>query len=120
MRIAIIGSRGFSEPRKVTDYVASLPDAAVVVSGGARGVDTWAERAARARGLGVEIHPAEWEKYGKRAGFVRNYAIVKDADRVVAFWDGQSKGTAHSIRIAREMGKDVEIISDTDNAARRA
>lgn len=110
MKIAIVGSREYASPHEVTNFVASLPDDAVVVSGGARGVDTWAEQAARMRGLAVEVHRANWKDYGKRAGFVRNYTIVKSADRVVAFWDGESRGTAHSIRIAREMGKDVLVI----------
>jgi predicted Rossmann fold nucleotide-binding protein DprA/Smf involved in DNA uptake len=110
MKIAIVGSRDFHDPQAVTDFVASLPSDAVIVSGGARGVDTWAERAALARGLSVEVHKANWDAYGKRAGFVRNFLIVKSADRVVAFWDGRSKGTAHSIRVAREIGKDVQVL----------
>jgi hypothetical protein len=110
MKIAIVGSRDYHDPSAVQACVSSLPPDTIVVSGGARGVDSWAERAARARGLAVEIHPANWDAYGKRAGFVRNYEIIKSADRVVAFWDGRSKGTAHSIRVARELGKELEII----------
>lgn len=110
MKIAIVGSRDYHDPQAVADTVAGLPGDTTVISGGARGVDSWAERAARARGLAVEIHPANWDAYGRRAGFVRNYTIVKSADRVIAFWDGKSKGTAHSIRVARNLGKDIEIV----------
>lgn len=110
MKIAIVGSRDYRSPATVTDYVAALPVDTIIVSGGARGVDTWAERAARARGLAVEIYPANWDKYGKRAGFVRNHDIVKAADKIVAFWDGQSRGTAHSIQCARTLNKELEII----------
>ena len=110
MKIAIVGSRDYAKPQDVTNFVATLPADTVVVSGGARGVDSWAERAARARGLAVEIYEANWTAYGRRAGFVRNYTIVKAADQVVAFWDGQSKGTAHSIQVARDLGKDVRIV----------
>lgn len=110
MKIAIVGSRGFHDPQAVADMVATFPPDTTVVSGGARGVDTWAAQTARACGLAIEVYPADWDAYGKRAGFVRNYDIVKASDRVIAFWDGQSKGTAHTIRIAREMGKEVHIV----------
>jgi nucleoside 2-deoxyribosyltransferase len=82
----------------------------VVVSGGARGVDLEAEGAARARGLAVQIFPADWDKYGKRAGFLRNQQIVDAADTVVAFHDGVSRGTLHTIGLAKAAGKPVRII----------
>lgn len=105
MHVAIVGSREFPEPEKVRDYVNSLDVGTVVVSGGASGVDSWAEEAARARGLEVMIFPADWRTYGKRAGMIRNQQIVLAADIVVAFHDGVSKGTAHTIKMARKMGK---------------
>ena len=110
MKIAIVGSREYPRPQDVTDYVARLPADTVIVSGGARGVDSWAERAARARGLAVEIFPANWTAYGKRAGYVRNAEIVKASDRVVAFWDGESRGTAHTMECAKHYGKPLEVI----------
>lgn len=79
------------------------------MSGGARGVDIIAERAARARDLSTHIIFADWTKHGKSAGYRRNVAIVAVAHRVVAFWDGQSRGTKHTVDIARKAGKPVDV-----------
>ena len=94
----------------VSLYVAELPRDTTVISGGARGVDTAAIGAARALGMNCEIFPAQWEKFGKSAGFRRNIDIVAAADKVVAFWDGESKGTKLSIDLARDSKKPLEII----------
>jgi len=81
-----------------------------IISGGARGADTLAEMYARHRALPVKVFPAEWDKYGKSAGFRRNADIVKNSDIIVAFWDGKSKGTKHTIDLARRYFKEVKII----------
>jgi len=109
-RVAIVGSRTYPCPHRVYDFVDSLPVDTVVVSGGAPGVDTWAENAAWRRGLARTIHVADWEKHGHGAGLRRNSSIVTDADRLVAFWDGKSPGTADTIRKARAIGIPVEVI----------
>ena len=59
-RIAIIGSRDFPTAQLVEAYVASLPDDSIVVSGGAKGVDSWAVQAAENRGLEVKVFDADW------------------------------------------------------------
>jgi predicted Rossmann fold nucleotide-binding protein DprA/Smf involved in DNA uptake len=109
MRVAIVGSREYSNLNRVREFVKALPPGTVVISGGARGVDHTAATAARIRGLEVVEYLAEWEHYGQRAGFMRNADIVAAADRVVAFWDGQSRGTQHTIQLATNAGKDVTI-----------
>jgi hypothetical protein len=76
-----------------------------VVSGGARGVDSWAVDFARARGLHFEEYPADWDRYGKSAGYHRNRDLVDKADFVVAFWDGVSRGTFHTIQLALQAEK---------------
>lgn len=113
MKIAIVGSREYKNLRAVIEYVHQLPSDTIVISGGARGVDATAESAARACGLEVEIHPALWDVFGKSAGFKRNHTIVAIAEKVVAFWDGKSRGTQHTILIARAACKQVEIIKDS-------
>lgn len=110
MKIAIVGSRGFSPLSRVQEFVDSLALGTVVVSGGARGVDTTAESSARSRGLCCEIYLPDWKKYGRSAGFVRNRLIVEAADKVIAFWDGTSRGTKHSIDLAKKLNKELEII----------
>ncbi len=54
-------------------------------------------------------HPADWKRLGKRAGFARNQTIVDDCDEVLAWWDGKSRGTAHTIGMARKAGKPVTV-----------
>lgn len=109
MKIAIVGSRDYPNLNRVREFVKALPVGTVVVSGGARGVDYVAATTARIRGLEVIEYLAEWEQYGQRAGYLRNKDIVAAADRVVAFWDGRSRGTQHTIQLATEAGKDVTI-----------
>lgn len=113
-KVAIVGSRNYPRLDLVRQYVASLAEDTVVVSGGARGVDETAEQAARERGLQVESRPANWE-HGKLAGFRRNSEIVAAADEVVAFWHAQSRGTFDTITKARKTGKPVLIFDSEGN-----
>lgn len=107
--VAIVGSRNYSDLGAVEDFVATLPKGTVVVSGGAGGVDHTAELSAVEHGLDVVSIPAAWVRHGKAAGFIRNRHIVKIADRVVAFWDGKSRGTANTVALAKEAGKPCEV-----------
>lgn len=109
MKVAIVGSRNYGDLSKVREFVMGLPGDTIVVSGGAQGVDSVAERAARSRGLQVVIFAADWKQYGKKAGLRRNYDIVQEAEWIYAFWDGISTGTAHTIKVAREQGKEVTV-----------
>lgn len=110
MRVAIVGSRDFPHMDWVLREVSFLPQGSCVISGGARGVDRAAVLQAQEIGLETLVFPADWDKYGKRAGFLRNQQIVMAADRIVAFWDGESKGTAHTISMAMRANKPVVII----------
>lgn len=119
MKLAIVGSRSFGDRiddakvrKAVQAYIATLPADTVIVSGGASGVDTWAEEAARKRGLKVIVFKPDWKKYNKSAGMIRNAQIIEAADEVVAWWDGFSHGTANSIERARKAGKPVVINPD--------
>lgn len=76
----------------------------VVVSGCARGADRIGEWWAMCHGFEVDKHPADWDVYGKRAGYMRNVEMVDSCDGVVAFWDGESKGTKHTIEYAKQKG----------------
>lgn len=111
MRVAIVGSRDYPDLAEVRRYVGTLPPDTVVVTGGARGVDRVAADEAESRGLAVVIHCAKWDDEGRSAGYRRNIRIVEDCDRVVAFWDGGSRGTQHTIDIARRKGRPVEVIT---------
>jgi hypothetical protein len=108
-RVAIVGSRAYPRLDLIEAFVASLPAGTVVVSGGARGVDSVAEIAARDRGLDVVVYQADWERLGRKAGPVRNAEIVANADRVVGFWDGKSRGTLNTVMQADRAGLPVEV-----------
>lgn len=84
--------------------------AVIVVSGGASGADALGERYAKERGLACERFPAEWDKYGKSAGYRRNTQMAEVADVLVAFWDGASRGTGHMIDIARDRGLPTRVV----------
>ena len=59
----------------------------IIISGTARGADKLGERYAREKGYKIERYPANWDKYGKRAGYIRNEQMAKVADACVCFWD---------------------------------
>lgn len=88
-----------------------------VISGGAVGADQFSARLVREwnKQVGYEEiklteHLPNWDLYGKRAGFIRNELIIKDADMVLAFWDGLSKGTGNSLSIAKRLKKTTLIV----------
>lgn len=113
LKIAIVGSRGFAYPNAVTKFVKNeFQPSWVVVSGGAQGPDSIAADKATDLGVTVIVHLPNWATLGKIAGFARNSLIVADADIVVAFWDGQSRGTNDTITKARKAGKPVWVVQD--------
>ena len=112
-RIIIAGGRDFSDYNLLSttmDYLLSrVNDEIIVVCGKARGADTLGELYAQERGYTVQYFPADWERYGKSAGHVRNTEMAKNADALVAFWDGSSRGTKNMIEIAQKHGLKIRI-----------
>jgi predicted Rossmann fold nucleotide-binding protein DprA/Smf involved in DNA uptake len=104
MRIAIVGSRTFEDydfmEQKLDQLFLNIGKPEKIISGGALGADTLAQMYADIHHIPFEEHRPEWKRYGQRAGFVRNQIIVGNSDYVIAFWDGESKGTAHTILTA--------------------
>lgn len=110
MRVAIVGCRDWRDTSVIRDLIERLPADTVVVSGHGGNVDLYAERAAKARGLQTLIFPADWKKYGRSAGPLRNATIVGNSDYVIAPWDGKSHGTHDTIRKAESAGIPVQIV----------
>lgn len=111
MKLAVIGSRGFDNYELVEQVLSDYKDkVSLVISGGAIGADTLGEQWAKNNNINTVIYPADWVKYGKRAGFVRNNDIIYSCDVCVAFWDGESRGTLDSIKKAESMGKEIILI----------
>lgn len=112
MKVAVIGTRcetGLASVWHDLDRARARWGDFTVVSGGARGVDTFAALWAADRGLTMVEFLPDYFAHGRRAPLVRNQTIVDNADRVIAFWDGKSGGTAYTIRLAKEAGKPVYI-----------
>lgn len=113
MKLAVVGSRGFDNYELLKlklDTLHSKKPISLIISGGAIGADSLAERWAKENGVETKIFVPDWNKYGKSAGYRRNVDIVDFSDAVVAFWDGISRGTQHSINIAKEKQKPIAII----------
>ena len=90
MRVAVIGSRGL----QVKDLGEYLPkETTEIISGGARGIDACARVYALRYGLKLTEYLPEYNKYGRSAPLKRNITIIENADLVLAFWDGSSRGT---------------------------
>ena len=107
MRIAIIGSRTL----KIDDIDKYIPDnVEEIVSGGANGVDLCAREYAIKHGVKLVEFLPEYEKYKKNAPLKRNLQIIDYADKVIAFWDGKSRGTKFVIDNCRIKNKDIEVI----------
>jgi len=109
--LGIVGSPDFLDLDLVCSFVQTLPADTIVVSGGARGVDRVAAVAARARDLRVIEYLADWDRLGRRAGFLRNLEVVRRCDRMAAFWDGASKDISEAIGLARRQGRPLRIFS---------
>ena len=76
-------------------------DITEIVSGTARGADTLGAKYAVDNDIPVKEFPANWDKHGRSAGYLRNEEMAEYADMVICFWDGQSRGTRHMIDLAK-------------------
>ena len=106
MKIAIVGSRKV----KAVGIEELVSPGDEIVSGGAKGVDTQAAEYALKNGLKLTVLLPRYDRYGRAAPLIRNREIVDYADKIIAFWDGSSKGTLSVIRYAEKTGKPCHIV----------
>lgn len=116
MKLIIAGSREFDDYDLLRDVIIrTYPDPYLVieeiVSGTARGADKLGERFASQFGIRLKQFPANWERWGKSAGYIRNADMAVYANALLAFWDGESKGTRHMIDTAIKKELTVNIIN---------
>ena len=113
-RVIIAGGRDFDDYEllrsRMDDLLNYKKDGITVVCGEARGADSLGRRYAEERGYQIASFPADWSKYHKQAGYIRNVEMANNADALAAFWDGKSRGTKHMIETARKFGLQVKII----------
>src|SRR3954465_2946642 len=113
MRVLVCGSRGWGRVWQVRMVYAELDKLkpTEIISGGARGADRVAEVWAKTNSVPITVFTPDWNKYGRRAGILRNNQMLDtNPDLVLAFWDGVSTGTKHTINEARKRGMKVEVI----------
>ncbi len=117
-RVAIVGSRrGISNAEFTTQmekWVEKYSYPSAIITGGAQGVDSFAEAFAKEKGIHLILVPANWAVHGKGAGFYRNSLIVALCGCVIAFHINNSKGTQDTINKARQQGKYVYLYTERD------
>jgi hypothetical protein len=124
LRIIIAGSREFNDYKLLNNSMQDILgdrnfpecEAVRIISGTARGADQLGEKFAKEKGLQLTRMAADWDTYGKRAGYIRNEQMAKfsvedgNSGMLIACWDGVSKGTKHMIDLATKNGLEVHII----------
>lgn len=117
IKVIIAGTRDFDNyellKQKMDKILAARVrnnEEIIIVSGTARGADKLGERYARERGYTIKRFPADWDKNGKRAGYIRNEEMAKYADACVCFWDETSRGTKHMIDLATRYKLALRVI----------
>lgn len=116
-KVIVAGGRDFADyaylKEKLDEVFASLGDLdshpIEIISGMAKGADTLGIKYAEEHKLTMVLYPANWKKYPRMAGILRNMNMLVTATHLVAFWDGKSHGTKHMIEIAKEKGIPVWI-----------
>lgn len=102
MRIIIAGSRTITNYNSVVEAIEeSRFNITTIISGRANGIDQLGERYGKEHNIPIDMYPADWVQYGKRAGYIRNQQMASNADGLIAIWDGVSEGTNHMINIAK-------------------
>ena len=113
-RVIIAGGRDFSDydflARTMDRLLYEVTDDITVVCGMARGADSLGEKYATEKNYAIDYHQAEWSQFGRGAGYRRNIKMAECSDALVAFWDGDSKGTKHMIETAQKHGLKTRVI----------
>jgi len=115
-KVIVAGSRNFNNYDLVKEKLDRIlkqkcDEEICIISGRAKGADSLGEQYAIEHKLYLLLFPADWDKYGNKAGYIRNVEMAERADALVAFWDGTSKGTKHMIDIANTKGLKVRVIN---------
>lgn len=115
MKLGVVGSRLWLDKNKVFNELKTIKEPIkMIISGGAEGVDSIANEYAKLYGLIMVIFYPNWKSIGKSAGYARNIKIINASDKVIAFHNGTSKGTLHSIQLAMKQHKLLKIVTLKD------
>lgn len=114
-RVVVAGCRNYNNYNQAKSYIDNCireirkKYILVFISGSCTGADMLGERYAKENGYLIERYPAEWDKYGRNAGPMRNMKMAHICDYVICFWDGKSKGTKSMIDCAKKLNKPIRI-----------
>ena len=108
MRLLVVGSRNI-ESFDLSKYINK--EVSLIISGGAKGIDTLAEKYADKHGISKLILRPNYNLYGKSAPLLRNKQMVEICDSVLIVWDGKSNGTKYTIEYAKKRGKDFRLVT---------
>lgn len=114
MKILVCGSRNWTDEDAIRNAITKELPVSEIIHGGARGADTIVGQVAAEMGVPVKVFKADWDRHGKAAGPIRNKQMLDESkpDAVLAFPLGESKGTWHMIRIAKNAGVRVTVYGD--------
>jgi len=110
MKLAITGNKEFNNYTLFCSTLDRISDISELISGGAVGTDSKAKRYAEERNIDFLEFPPDYKLYGNEAKFERNRSIVENCDSILAFWDGNCKGTGYTIEYGRKLKKPVRVI----------
>lgn len=113
MKVIIAGGRDFSDYETLSsncDRILQNVKKVEIISGRCSGADELGERYARERGYKIKLFPAQWGTLGRKAGPIRNKQMAEYSDALIAFWDGESKGTGGMIGLAEENGLQINVV----------
>lgn len=112
MNILVCGGRDFTNIKLLRKYCSSIisENDTVLCGMAPNGADLFAYRWCKQYNVNILEFPADWKKYGKGAGMVRNNLMLKQAHYILAFWDGKSPGTGHNVEQAKKLKIPITIV----------
>ena len=110
MKLAVIGSKEFSDYEKLKSTLDKINNISQIISGGAPGTDTLAKKYAQENNIAFLEFPPDFSKYKKDAKHVRDKLIVENCDNIIAFYDGKCEGTKYTLDYGRKLRKPIIII----------
>lgn len=111
MKVIVAGSRDFTDYDKVKEILNKEENITEIVCGGAKGADTLGEYWAKENNIPIKYFIPDWNRYDRSAGPIRNREMSLYADKLIAFWDGKSRGTKNMIENMKKLNKSYKIIN---------
>ena len=117
LKIVIAGCRYYNNYNEAKEYIdfcireIKKNNTIVILSGGCKGADAIGERYAIENGYEIRKFVANWDKYGKAAGPIRNEQMAIEADYIICFWDYKSRGTKSTINLCKKYNVNCKIVN---------